>query len=182
MNTELKAFSIFFFAMLLFASFVEAADVAKIGVIDFQKILRNSSAGKYAQAEISKKGKQMESELAQKGASIEEKKKQIEREALVMSKEMRDEKQREIRIQINDLKVMQQRYTREFKDFENRLVQRIRKEVVKMVDEIGKSEGYLIIFERKTGEVVYSPTSVDITDGFIKKYNKTFSAKKPGKQ
>jgi len=182
MKSELKVLSIFLLGLMLFASFVEAADVAKIGVLDFQNILQNSSAGKYAQAEISKKGKQMESELAQKGAGIEEKKKQIEREALVMSKEMREEKQREIRIQINDLKAMQQRYTREFKEFENRLVQRIRKDVLKMVDEIGKSEGYLMIVERKTGEVIYTPTSVDITDAFIKKYNKTFSAKTPGKQ
>ncbi len=182
MKVEMKIFPILFLGLLCFVSFAEAADVAKIGVVDFQKILQNSSAGKYAQAEINKKGKQMESELAKKGAGIEERKKQIERESLVMSKEMREEKQREIRIQINDLKVMQKRYTREFKAFENRLVQRIRKDVLKIVDEIGKTEGYLMIVERKTGEVIYSPTSVDITDAFIQNYNKTFSAKTPGQK
>jgi outer membrane protein len=182
MKIEMKVFPVLFLGLLLFASFAQAADVAKIGVVDFQKILENSSAGKYAQAEINKKGKQMESELAKKGAGIEERKKQIERESLVMSKEMREEKQREIRIQINDLKVMQKRYTREFKAFENRLVQRIRKDVLKIVDEIGKTEGYLMIVERKTGEVIYSPTSVDITDAFIQNYNKTFSVKTPGKK
>ncbi len=182
MKVEMKIFPILFLGLLCFVSFAEAADVAKIGVVDFQKILENSSAGKYAQAEINKKGKQMESELAKKGAGIEERKKQIEKESLVMSKEMREEKQREIRIQINDLKVMQKRFTQEFKAFENRLVQRIRKDVLKTVDKIGKSEGYLMIVERKTGEVIYSPTSVDITDAFIQNYNKTFSVKTPGKK
>ncbi len=182
MKVEMKIFPILFLGLLCFVSFAEAADVAKIGVVDFQKILQNSSAGKYAQAEINKKGKQMESELAKKGAGIEGRKKQIEKESLVMSKEMRDEKQREIRIQINDLKVMQKRFTQEFKAFENRLVQRIRKDVLKIVDGIGKSEGYLMIVERKTGEVIYSPTSVDITDAFIQNYNKTFSVKTPGKK
>ena len=182
MNVKMKFFPILFLSLLLFVSFAEAADVAKIGVLDFQKILQNSSAGKYAQAEINKKGKQMESDLAKKGADIEERKKQLEKESLVMSKEMREEKQREIRIQINDLKVMQQRYTREFKEFENRLVQRIRNDVLKIVDEIGKSEGYLMILERKTGEVIYTPSSVDITDAFIQNYNKTFSAKPPNKK
>lgn len=182
MKVEMKIFPILFLGLLCFVSFAEAADVAKIGVVDFQKILQNSSAGKYAQAEINKKGKQMESELAKKGAGIEERKKQIEKESLVMSKEMREEKQREMRIQINDLKVMQKRFTQEFKAFENRLVQRIRKDVLKIVDGIGKSEGYLMIVERKTGEVIYSPTSVDITDAFIQNYNKTFSVKTPGKK
>ena len=182
MKVEMKIFPILFLGLLCFVSFAEAADVAKIGVVDFQKILQNSSAGKYAQAEINKKGKQMESELAKKGAGIEERKKQIEKESLVMSKEMREDKQREIRIQINDLKVMQKRFTQEFKAFENRLVQRIRKDVLKIVDRIGKSEGYLMIVERKTGEVIYSPTSVDITDAFIQNYNKAFSVKTPGKK
>jgi outer membrane protein len=182
MKVGMKVFPILFLGLLCFVSFAEAADVAKIGVVDFQKILQNSSAGKYAQAEINKKGKQMESELAKKGAGIEERKKQIEKESLVMSKEMREEKQREIRIQINDLKVMQKRFTQQFKAFENRLVQRIRMDVLKTVDKIGKSEGYLMIVERKTGEVIYSPTSVDITDAFIQNYNKTFSVKTPGKK
>ena len=182
MKVVMKIFPILFLGLLCFVSFAEAADVAKIGVVDFQKILQNSSAGKYAQAEINKKGKQMESELAKKGAGIEERKKQIEKESLVMSKEMREDKQREIRIHINDLKVMQKRFTQEFKAFENRLVQRIRMDVLKIVDGIGKSEGYLMIVERKTGEVIYSPTSVDITDAFIQNYNKTFSVKTPGKK
>jgi len=182
MKVGMKIFLIIFLGLLFFASFAEAADVAKIGVVDFQKILENSSAGKYAQAEINKKGKQMESELAKKGANIEERKKQIEKESLVMSKEMREENRREIRIHINDLKVMQKRYTREFKAFENRLVQRIRKDVIKIVIEMGKSGGYLMIVEKKTGEVIYIPTSVDVTDAFIQNYNKTFSVKPSGQK
>ena len=182
MKSIVKAFPILLLSFLCFVSFAGAADVAKIGVVDFQKVLQNSSAGKYAQAEINKKGKEMEAELAKKGADIEERKKQLERESLVMSKEMREQKQREIRIQINDLKVMQQKYTREFKAFENRLVQRIRKDVIKIVEGIGKSEGYLLIVEKKTGEVIYTPNTVDITDAFIKNYNKEFTTpdkKKP---
>ncbi len=155
-----------------------AADVAKIGVIDFQRILETSSAGKFAQAEINKRGKQMEADLKKRGAEIEEIKKRLEREALVMSKEMREQKQREIRININDFKQLQKKYMQEFKRFENRLVQRIRKEVVDLLQDIGKSGGYLLIVEKRTGEVIYSPKSVDATDKLIQKYNMSF-AKKP---
>jgi len=177
MRDGVKVFPILIFSLLFFVSFAGAADIAKIGVVDFQKILENSSAGKYAQAEINKKGKQMEAELAKKGAGIEERKKQLERESLVMSKEMREEKQREFRIQINDLKVMQKKYTRDFKAFENRLVKRIRKDMLKIINEMGKSEGYLMIVEKRTGEVLYTPTTVNITDSFIQNYNKAFTGK-----
>jgi outer membrane protein len=166
---------------VLFGVPAEAADVAKIGVIDFQRVLEASSAGKYAQAEINKKGKQMEADLKKRGAEIEEIKKRIERESLVMSKEMREQKQREIRININDFKTLQQRYMKEFKAFETRLVQRIRKDVVELVQGIGKSGGYLMIVEKRTGEVIYSPKTVDATDKLVQKYNVTF-AKKPAKK
>lgn len=158
---------------------VRAADVAKIGVIDFQRILESSSAGKSAQAEINKKGKQMEADLKKRGAEIEETKQRLEREALVMSKEMREEKQREMRININDFKQLQNKYAQEFKQFENHLIQRIRQEIIGIVQDIGKSGGYLLIVEKRTGEIIYSPKSVDATDILIQKYNIDF-AKKTG--
>ncbi len=60
----------FFFA---FSSY--GADIAKIGVVDFQRILETSSGGKSAQVEINKKGKAMEQTLKEKGVEIEELKK-----------------------------------------------------------------------------------------------------------
>jgi outer membrane protein len=148
-----------------------AADVSKIGVVDFQKILEVSNAGKTAQTEINKQGKQMESDLKDKGAEIEEIEKKIERESLVMSKEVRDEKQREIRIKIGDFKALQQKYMEDFKALENRIINRIQKEVVELVQDIGKKEGYTLIVEKRTGGVVYAPLSIDITDDVIQIYN-----------
>ena len=148
-----------------------AADVAKIGVVDFQKILEVSNAGKTAQTEINKQGKQMESDLKDKGAEIEDIEKKIERESLVMSKEVRDEKQREIRIKIGDFKALQQKYMEDFKALENRIISRIQKEVVELVQDIGKKESYTLIVEKRTGGVVYAPLSIDITDAVIQIYN-----------
>ena len=48
-----------------------AADVAKIGVLDLQKILETSIAGKSIQAQLKKQKDQMESDLKQKGSEIE---------------------------------------------------------------------------------------------------------------
>ncbi len=148
-----------------------AADVAKIGVVDFQKILEISNAGKSAQGEINKQGKQMESDLKDRGTEIEEIEKKIDRESMVMSKEVREEKQREMRIKIGDFKALQQKYMEDFKALENRIIGKIQKEVVELVQEIGKKEGYTLIVEKRTGGVVYAPLSIDITDSVIQAYN-----------
>lgn len=148
------------------------ADVAKIGVVDFQRILEVSSPGKSAQAEIKSRGEEMEADLKEKGTELEELKKRLEREVLVMSKEMREEKEREFRIKINDFKSLETKYKEEFKVLNNRLVNRIKKDVFELIEDIGKKEGYLLIFEKREAGVMYSPNAIDITDKLIPLYNK----------
>ena len=154
------------------------ADVAKIGTIDFQRILDVSDAGKVAQEQLNKQAQQMEADLKTKGAEIEENRKQFEREALVMNKEMKDSKEREMRIKINDFKQLQQRYTGVARELQFRLVGQIRKDLDQIVKEMGKKEGYLIILERKEAGIIYMPSKIDITDVVIKKYNAQWAKKK----
>jgi len=106
-----------------------AADVAKIGVIDLQKILENSSAGKSIQAELKKQKEQMESDLKQKGAEIENINKRLERESMVMSKEMREEKEREQRIKINDFKSLQKKYRSDLQKLEVELMNQLQQDI-----------------------------------------------------
>ena len=166
-------FSIIFFFLFVIPSF--GADVAKIGVIDFQRIVKTSSAGKKAMAEINKKGKEMEVDLKKRGTEIEEMKKNLDREALVMSKEMREQKGRDFRIKLNDFKTLEKKYSNDLRTLNARLVSRIQKDVFKIVEEIGKKEGFLLIVEKLEAGVVYSPNSIDITDRVIQKYNANYT-------
>ena len=172
-----NAFAISLVILFFFTNSLFAADVAKIGVIDLQKILETSSSGKSIQAELKKQKENMESDLKQKGAEIEKISKRIEREAMVMSKEMREEKEREQRIKINDFKSLQKKYRSDLQNLEVQLMNQMQKDIKELVDIIGKKEGYLLIINKFS--VIYSPGSIDITDDLIKKLNaKTAKRKK----
>ena len=151
------------------------ADVAKIGVVDFQKVLEMSNPGKIARNEINEQGRKMEADLKKKGETIEAAKKKLEREALVMSNEMRAEKEREIRISINDFKSLQKKYMDDFKEQEKKLVSRIQKDLFKIVSRIGKKEGFLLILERREAWIIYSPETIDISERVIQEYNADFA-------
>ena len=161
------AASLFFFLF----TFSYGADVAKIGIVDFQRILEISKAGKSAQAEIKSQGEKMEADLKQKGSELEALKQRLEREVLVMSREMREEKEREFRIKMNDFNSLEKKYKQEFKELNNKLVNRIKKDVFDLIEEIGKKEGYLLIVEKREAGVMYSPSAIDITDKLIPQYN-----------
>jgi outer membrane protein len=167
-------FLVSFFSFFWLAS-ADAADVAKIGVLNMQRILSTSDAGKAAQAEIKKQRDKMLQDLKEKGTEIDALGKQFEREAMVMSKEKREEKEREYRIRINDFKTLEKRYNTQSQDLQKRLLNAIIKDVYALVEAIGKNEGYLLIV-RSEG-VIYSPNSIDITDELIKQMNDSFTKK-----
>ncbi len=173
MRTFKMAFvaTIFSFCFLVVSSY--GADVAKIGVVDFMRILEASSAGKSARAEIDKQRKKMEADLKKNQAEIEELKERIEREALVMSKEKRVEKEREFRTKVNDFMLLDKKFKQERQVLDRKLTINIQKEVVKLAKEMGKTEGYLLIIEKSV--VLYAPNTIDITDKVIQKYNTSFA-------
>lgn len=154
-----------------------AADVAKMGVFDFPRILETSSAGKAAQEELKKHGKRMAEELKAKGAELEEFKNRLEREALVLTEEKRQEKEREFRIKVNDLKALQQKFKKEFRGIEEQLKNKITKELMEIIAEIGKKEGYLMVIELSKSGIWYYPTTLDITDQIIREYNAAYAKK-----
>ena len=167
---------ILFLVFIFFINVASAADVAKIGVIDLQKILETSSVGKSIQTDLKKEKEKMESDLKQKGAEIEKIRKRLERESMVMSKEMREEKEREQRIKINDFKILQKRYRSELQKFEVKLMNQLKADINAIVQEMGRKEGYLLIIN-KFG-VLYSPNSIDLTDKLIQKLNASTSKRK----
>ncbi len=157
---------------------VYAADVAKIGVIDFQKILDDSSAGKLVKKQINEKGAEFQKKLKAEKSNLDELSKAFEREKLVLSAEKIKEKQRDFRIRVNDLKKMQEDLAKEFKRLELKLLNKTQQEVIAIANEIGKAQGFLLILEKKTSGVIYRPDHIDITDQIVKKYNQNLAQTK----
>lgn len=145
------------------------ADVAKIGVVDAQRVLETSSAGQAARAQIKESYQRMEDDMKKRGAEFEELKKQFERNAMVMSQEKREDSQREMQIKQLDLQQLGKKYSGDLKELEQKLTGRIQKDVLDLTEEMGKEEGYLLIVNKPA--VLYNPTAIDITDKLIQKYN-----------
>ncbi len=153
---------------LMWVSVSLGAD-AKIGIVDFERIIQESTAGRAARAEIEKEKERIESSLRETGREIEDLKSKLEAEALVMSREMREQKGREFRIKVNDFKELQKKNAQDFRIFEAKIIQRIQKDVYEIVKQIGEKGNYLLIIEK--GAVLYYPNAIDVTDELLKRYN-----------
>lgn len=145
----------------------------KLGVIDFQKVLSNSSPGKLASAELNEKGKEMEEAIKKQEEELMALKETLEREALVMGKEKSEQKQREFRIKVNDFKTLKNNSVKDFKQIQARYFNRIKTEVLELAAQMGKKEGFDLILEVNEGGVLFFADRVDITDRLIAEYNKS---------
>jgi outer membrane protein len=155
-----------------------AADTAKIAVVDIQRVVSLSNYGKEAQAEINKKGEELMADLQRKEKEITDLKEELERKGLAMSPEKRDEKERDFRIKLGDIKVVKGKYEKELGELNMRLVGQIQKDVLELVQDLGKKEGYTLVIEKREAGVMFSPDSIDITEKVTGLYNTKYSREK----
>ncbi|MGD9823912.1 OmpH family outer membrane protein [Desulfobacter sp.] len=162
----------------MFASIAFAADATKIGVINFEKILQESSPGKVMQKELKAKRDQLQGKFQAEGKKFEDMNAALEREALVLSAEKKLERQRELRDKADDLKKMNADYTQEMQILQNKRINQIQKDIFDITNKIGTAKGYILIIEKNRAGVIYAADKVDITDEVIKEYNSIYAKKK----
>lgn len=154
------------------------ADVAKIGTVNFQKIFENSTRGQAVKDKIQSEGQRMERELKQMGEEINAMEKRLSQDSGVMGKDAREEQKWEMERKIDEVKALKKKYDRQIQELQMQLVNEVRQDVLKIISEYGKKEGYLLIVEDVS--VVYAPQQLEITDEIIKRYNDQYS--KQGKK
>ena len=165
--TPIKIFIVSMVFLLMHSIASYGGDNFKVAVVDFQRILQNSKLGQQSENEVKQKGEALKSELQKKQEEIKTMQERFKRESPVLSQEIKVQKERELRAELNEFRVMQNQNTQEFNKLRSELINNVRKTVVKLTQEMGKSEGYMLIFEKQSGAVLFAKDSLEITDRFI---------------
>ena len=178
MNNIFKSFFIAMICLFGCTNVSYGANVAKIGIIDFQRIIVNSDLGKASSKILKDRGNEMTTTLKEKESEIESLKKELDQKSLAMSKEAREDQERIIRDKIDDLQKTQRQFSRVLNELQNNLSGELNQKVAEIVEGMGKKEGYTLIMDRRFGVVMYAPNDIDITDKVIRKLNASAQKKK----
>lgn len=144
----------------------------KIGIVDLQKALNESEAGKQAKKNLEEIIKAKQKQIDQKGKEIEKLKEEIDKQSSVLSEKALRQKQDELDRKMRDYKRFVQDAQDEVKRKEAQLTEEILKELRKVIYEIGKEEKFTLILEKVEGVILYTDEAVDITQKVIERYNK----------
>jgi outer membrane protein len=165
-------FLVHFFIIITFIIPLYGADVAKIAIVDSQKVLEKSLLGKKMKNELEKIRANYAADLEAKGKEIQKLQNEVkrlsssEKTSSVANREEFDKKSRMLKIKIYDIKQLDEKYENDFRKEEIKRFKSTTKIIQEISDEIGKKEGYLLI-KNKRG-VAYFPEDIDITDKVIK--------------
>ncbi len=136
-----------FVSVFLLSVFITSFSIAaeKIAVIDIQKVVQESVAGKEAQQILEKQARIAQQEVQAKA----QQKGQEEAQALAVQKQQ---------------ELMQKR---------QELIEKFMKKVQNTLEKFSKENGYKLVFDKQS--ILYSKDIYDKTDEFIKFFNKEYS-------
>ncbi len=143
----------------------------KIAVIDLQRVVRSSEAGKEAMARLQAKFQSLQKKLEAKRKEIEAFQQEMQKKAPLLSEEARAEKQREYQKMVREFRAMQEDAQFEMKEAEKKALKPIFKDLEKVIRQMAQKEGYDLILEKNMPGVYWASPRVDITQKVIQLYN-----------
>jgi outer membrane protein len=149
-----------------------AAQTVKVGVVDLQKFQKNSKAYQKASLVVKKKFDDMQQKLNDERSALAKLEDEFKKQSMMLSLDAQEDKKRELDKKQRQFKFMYDEYSQEMKDTEMEAIKKVMKELEKVVEEMGKKEGYTIILERRTLGLLYFNNAVDLTDRVTEAYDK----------
>jgi len=171
------------FSYFLFPVFLSSAWCAelKIGYVDLFKALNESKKGLEAKKTLEDIMRSKQEEINKRSAEIEKLQEETEKQASILTPEARREKEEKRDRLFRDYQRIVRDFQDEIKKREGEFTQEILKDLREIVNKIGESEGYTVIFEAAEGILLYIPKQFDITERVIKEYDETIKATKSKK-
>jgi outer membrane protein len=150
---------------------VLAAENLKIGVLDLQRCIDQSNEGKRIYQSLKKKHEAMQKRLDEKQKELVQLQKEIEKQSLMLTLDAKEDKQKEFERKRRDLGYLLQDLNEEMKKAEMTARQRVLEDLDSIIQKIAEKDGYDMILEKRSGGIMFTSDSLDITDQVIKEYN-----------
>jgi outer membrane protein len=137
---------------------------SKIGVVQIERIMRDSAPAIRAQKKLEAEFSRREAELAKTADQLKRMQDEIEKDAVTMSEAQRRNKERDFTELSRDFQRKQREYREDVNQRRNEELSQVIEQANRVIRQIAESEKYDIIFQ----EAAYANPRIDITDKVIK--------------
>ena len=146
-----------------------AAGPIKIAVIDTERILLNSQAGKKAVAELKSAQEQKEREIDRQQKEIRDLQAKIDDGRLSLAQDKLAEMEKQLEDKVITARRMQDDANRELQKKKDDVLGSVDQRVMPVINAVGKELGYTLIFRKFESGLIYADEAVDITPVIIQR-------------
>lgn len=143
-----------------------------IGVVDLDQAITSTNEGRAAREEFERKKRQAENKLIPLLEQYQEGMKEFEAKKFVLSDDARFQTQLDMAELQNQIENQRKEIQGQLQVDRERLIAPLRNKLVKIVEEVGRDEGFSLILHRQSPGIMYSKEALDVTELIIKKFNK----------
>jgi outer membrane protein len=158
-------------AALALPAMAQTTAPSRVAVINVQRVLTESEAGKAALEKLRKSQEDRTARLKKMDDEIRALDTDLGQKRLSLSQQKIEEMQK----QISDRKINLQRAAqdaeRELQEMRDAELKSMEAQILPLIDEIGKEQGFAAIFNKFESGLVYASPAIEITDTVIKRYN-----------
>lgn len=158
-------------AVIMMALAMPAAAQARIAVIDVQRVVTESDPGK----EVMQKLRALSDTKAQQGQTMQKElaalQDQFNKQRFTVSEQRQAEMSKEIEDKQIAIKRFQDDAQRELQDAQRRELGGLEERIMPIINQIGQTDGYTLIFNKFQSGLVYADEAIDVTDRVIQTFN-----------
>jgi outer membrane protein len=157
------------------------AEGLRVAVIDMNKILNDSDAGKAAKKVMEARYEELKKSIDVKQEEARKIKEEIDKQKVMLGKEKLKEKEDALQAKINELRQLTQEGEQEMQARQAELTREVLKSVEAKIEILVKSEKLDLVLERSVGVIHFSP-SLDISPRILAMVNADGKATPPVKK
>ena len=143
----------------------------KIALVDVQRALNDSQAGKAAKEKFKVEFDKMQNSLKGEKDRLDKMKDDLEKKSVVLKESERKNLADDFEAKRRDLRRKLEDSDAELRKKDQELTGDILKELADVIQKIGERDGYTLILESSSAPVLYGTKSIDITDEVIRTYD-----------
>jgi len=147
-------------------SFAQAQEF-RMGFVNTDRIFKEASTAKAAQAKLEQEFSKREKELVDLGASLKSLVDKFERESPTLSESQKNARQKQLLEQDRDFQRKRREFQEDLNSRKNEELQQVLERANKVVKQVAEAEKYDVVIQ----EAVYISPKHDITDKVIKALN-----------
>jgi outer membrane protein len=155
---------------------------SRVAVIDVQKVLAQSTAGKQAYEKL----KKMQEDRIAKAKKMDEDIAALDNDINTKKLSLSEDKLADLTKQLSDKKIAMQRYAqdadREVGEARDKTLLELENKIKPVIDQMGKEMGLAVIFNKFESGLIYASDAIDITDTTIVRFNAAQGEPTPAKK